>query len=304
MCARVSAKRKSKEAENENKKEAVKKNQSSIQVLKTLKVLMEGNFTMAQIVEKLNENEKEPIFNNSVVSKYINTCRHCGIDIPKIHNTYFVASLPFGLDLSPNEIDLLNDLQVVAGSKMSKSSIKDFRDMISKLSKYSNKRIVRLDEKTEQMTYRLFDTAIMEKRFVELMFRAKAVLKCIPLYISEKKGKPCFVVSYNNKERFIAVERLTGFEILDESFIAGPKSSQEAVFKLTGGLAKRYTLRENEHFLQKNDEETVVSSTVENKRELFERLLRYDKDCEILQPEHYRLEMKETIDNMLANYEE
>ena len=75
-------------------KESLKKNLSSIQVLKTLQVLLQGNYTMQELINKLNTNEETPIFNNSVISKYINTCRYCGIDIPKIHNKYFVASMP------------------------------------------------------------------------------------------------------------------------------------------------------------------------------------------------------------------
>ena len=67
-----------------------KKNNSGIQVIKTLQVLMDDNYTMAELVKKLNMNEKKPIFNHSVVSKYINTCRYCGISIPKIQNRYFI----------------------------------------------------------------------------------------------------------------------------------------------------------------------------------------------------------------------
>ena len=70
---------------------ALKRNQSSMQVLKTLLLLLQDNYTMSELVEQLNLNEKEPIFNNSVVSKYINTCRFCGIEILKIHNKYYVT---------------------------------------------------------------------------------------------------------------------------------------------------------------------------------------------------------------------
>ena len=90
---------------------SVKKNLSSMQVLKTLQVLLQGNFSMSELVERLNRNETEPVFNNSVISKYINTCRFCGIDIPKIHNKYFVASMPFGLELTNSDINLLENLQ-------------------------------------------------------------------------------------------------------------------------------------------------------------------------------------------------
>ena len=52
-----------------NDNQAVKRNQSSMQVLKTLQLLLEDNYTMSELIEKLNEKEDEPIFNNSVVSK-------------------------------------------------------------------------------------------------------------------------------------------------------------------------------------------------------------------------------------------
>ena len=53
---------------------SIKKNLSSMQVLKTLQVLLQGNFTMQELIERLNKSEEEPVFNNSVISKYINTC--------------------------------------------------------------------------------------------------------------------------------------------------------------------------------------------------------------------------------------
>ena len=82
--------------------QAMKKNQASLQVLKTLKVLLEDNYTMSEIVDRLNSQEKEPIFNNSVVSKYINTCRYCGIEISKIRNRYYVIKMPFGINFDIN----------------------------------------------------------------------------------------------------------------------------------------------------------------------------------------------------------
>ena len=43
-------------------KEAVKRNQSSMRVLKTLQLLLEDNYTMSELIHKLNANEKEPVF--------------------------------------------------------------------------------------------------------------------------------------------------------------------------------------------------------------------------------------------------
>ncbi len=286
-------------------KEAVKRNQSSMQVLKTLQLLLEDNYTMTELIHKLNANEKEPIFNNSVVSKYINTCRFCGLDIPKIHNKYFVASLPFGIDLSARELDLIEDLQYSVKNTMSAKADELFSAFLGKLSKYSNKKIIRVEPKTKQQAFELFDRAVAEKRRVNLLFRAKAVFECIPLRIVEKKGKTCFNVIHDGKEKTISAERISGLEIMDRRFQQSDDSTaQDVVFKLKGALAERYTLKENEE-LTKNErpDSITITNRGERKEELFARLLRYDSSCEIIFPLHYREEMKNLLEEMLRNYE-
>lgn len=285
-------------------KEAVKRNQSSMQVLKTLQLLLEDNYTMTELIQKLNANEQEPVFNNSVVSKYINTCRFCGLDIPKIHNKYFVASLPFGIDISARELDLIEDLRYAVKNTMSAKADETFEKFLANLSKYSNKQIIRVEPKTRQKAFELFDKAVAEKRKINLLFRAKAVFECIPLRIVQKKGKTCFNVIHEGKEKVIAADRISGLEIMDRRFAQTDNSSQqEVVFKLKGKLAGTYTLRENEEIMpDSTDGNLVVSNKGEEKDVLFSRLLRYDKSCEILYPLHYREEMKNLLDEMLKNY--
>jgi hypothetical protein len=175
-----------------SKKEvAIKRNLSSMQVIKTLQLLLEDNYTMTELVERLNKDEKEPVFNNSVVSKYINTCRYVGIDIPKIHNRYYVAQVPFGMNITAAELDLLEKLQYTASEKLTKNSIIHFANLMSRINKFSNKHIARVEKKTFKNTCELFERAVEEKRKVVLMFRAKALLECVPLKISESKNQFC-----------------------------------------------------------------------------------------------------------------
>lgn len=288
-----------------NDNQAVKRNQSSMQVLKTLQLLLEDNYTMSELIEKLNEKEDEPIFNNSVVSKYINTCRHCGIDIPKIHNKYFVANLPFGLDLSVRDLDLLEKMQYTAQHNMTSKPNKLLDKFLFRLNKYSNKSIVRVEKKTAELTYEIFDKAVREHRRIVLMFRAKALLECIPISMSENKGKTYFNIIYNGKEKSIDAERISGIEILDKRFKESEASTQLVIFTLKGDLSTRYTLREHEQLLTDNRPEYItVSNTGENKAALLSRLLRYDTSCEIENPVNYRDEMKAILNNMLSSYGE
>ena len=286
------------------KKLSNKKNISSMQVLKTLQVLLQGNYTMQELISMLNENEQEHIFNNSVISKYINTCRACGIEIPKIHNKYFVASMPFGLELESRDTELLERLQNIVRQNMSKKSNKTFDSFIEKLNRFSNKKIARVEKSTYQISVEIFEHAIIEKRKIRLMFRNKTILDCVPLNIAENKNKIFFHVSANDHDRMIDAERITGIEVLSDKFIKN-YSEQVVVYELKTPLAERYCLRENERLLKPFDGNSItVSNHGEDKEILLSRLLRYDDKCEIITPKTYRKEIKDIISSALKNYGE
>ena len=277
-------------------------NISSMQVIKTLQILLQGNFTMNELVDRLNINEKDAIFNNSVVSKYINTCRYCGIEIPKIQNKYFVASMPFGLDLNSNDIDLLEKIQQVVKQNMLKKYCQIFDNMINKLKNYSNKKIIKVDKTTYKMTLEIFENAVCEHRKVKFLYKNGAEYICSPIKIVENENKIFFNVIYKNKDKLINSERVAGLSVLTEKFF--PKMSNITVtYKMKNGLAKRYSLRENEKILQKLENgDIIISNSGEVKEILFSRLFRYDDLCEILTPKQYREEFKNILDSTLNNY--
>ncbi len=278
-------------------------NNSSVQVLKTLKVLMQGEYSMKELISLLNETEKEPIFNNSVISKYINTCRYCGIDIQKINNKYYLATLPFGLKLNQIEVDLLKALQGYIKDEMSVKCSKQVDSFMEKIDHYSNKEILAVNKNQINMTVELFERAISRKSKIKLIFKTGAVLEGIPVKVTYEKGKIYFIV-YNKKSRTIESSRLSGIEILDQRYIEPFNGEQVVVFKLRDGLAKRYEARCNEYIEQNNDGSITVTNRNENKDMLFSRLLRYDNKCEIIRPKAYREEMKNIIDDMLKVYGE
>lgn len=282
-------------------KQVVKRNLSSMQVLKTLLVLMEGNYTMNELTDKLNKNEASPIFNHSVISKYINTCRYLGIDIPKIHNKYFVASLPFGLNLDLRDLELFENLQNIAKEILPEKSLNIFTSFINKLAKYSNKQLVRADRQVPHKVIEMFDRAIQEKRKINLMFKNNTNITCIPVGIVENKGKTFFNIHLEEKEKLYVLDNIVGIEVLPQRF-AKNYTGQVVVYTLTGNLAKRYELRENEQLISKEQDSITISNKGENKEILFSRLLRYDSSCEILHPKHYREEMKQLLNDMLKNY--
>lgn len=283
---------------------AAKKNNSSIQVLKTLLMLLEGDYTMSELVEKLNANEKDDVFNNSVVSKYINTCRQAGIVIPKINNKYFITNLPFGLSFDSKESDLIDYLQNIGDNKLSLLFKKRLSRFIDNLRKYSIRNIMRVDVSVESTVRTKFEGAVCEHRQVRLIYKTREIIDCNPIDIITEKGKIYFVVNYLGKERHIAFERITGLEVLNKKFLIQEEQGQEVVFKLKGGLAKRYSPRENEILTEKTEDYIVITNKDEDKKMLISRLLRYDSLCEVLEPLSFRDEIKNTIKKMLENYGE
>lgn len=287
-------------------KPARKKNASSMQVLKTLSALLEDDFKMEELIDYLNNRESSPIFNNSVISKYINTLRYCGMSIPKINNRYYVVKMPFGLKLEENEITLLSVIQAIVKETMPKQSFKIFDKFIEKINRYSNKKIARIDKKDYKLSFELFQRAIKQRRRVNLIFKNQYELKCIPLSISYDKGKTFFNV-YFKRTRKIDISRLSGIRTLSERFIEPPCNSPTVIFKLKDGLAKRYQIRndyENIVDIAADKSEIVVSNKGEDKEILLSRLMRYDNKCEILTPKSYRDDMKQLIENTLKNYGE
>ena len=290
-----------------NKKEKgipIKRNMSSIQVLKTLQVLIGGDYTMSELIEKLNKNEPKPVFNNSVISKYINTCRQCGIKIPKINNKYYISCLPFGLYISDSEHDLITYLQQCAKDFLSKSANIRFEELIEKLSRYSDKQIETVKGVSVDRIRSMFEQAIKDERKVLLILRDNVCLECIPRDICENNGKFYFHVNHNDMERNIAISRVVGIEISRER-VCKVREEGSVIFKLTGNLAKNYTLRENERIVTNGlpEYESVVNYN-ENTPILLSRLLKYGDLCEVKTPKHIREEFKAMIDKTLANYGE
>ena len=282
-------------------KEPQKKNLSSMQVFKTFQVLLEGEYTMAELIEKLNSKEPDAIFNNSVISKYINTCRFCGIQIPKIHNRYLITDIPFGLHLTDGECDSLNELKIFIETNMSSRVLKIFNKFTEKINRFASKKISKIQKSNSWEFFEIFERAIANKKMVKLLFRNNFNITGIPITIKSAKNKFFAQIHVKGRDRMIDVSRLSGIQILNETF-SGYNPEQEIVFELKDNLAKRYDLRKNEVILSSNSDNISVSNKCNNVSELLSRLLRYDNKCEVKNPKPIREMMKNEIDETLKNY--
>ena len=281
-----------------------KMNIASLQVMKTLLALLENNFSMQELIEYLNKKEKEAVFNNNVLSKYINTCRACGVVIPKIQNKYIIAKMPFGLNLSVDDVDLLIQMQKICRESFSQKINNGFNAFIKNINKYSNKTILKVQKETINISYEAFEKAIIEERKIRLTFKNKSSIDCIPLSITTHQKRTYFRIKENNIEKSIAVDKIIGIEILNEMFKTPDYEHNQAIFEVRGALAHRYNLRENEVLLRQDNNAITIENTGEDMNLLLSRLLRYDSLCEVKAPATYRTEIIKIINDTLANYGE
>ena len=281
-----------------------KMNIASLQVMKTLLALLENNFSMQELIVYLNKKEKEAVFNNNVLSKYINTCRACGVEIPKIQNKYIIAKMPFGLNLSVDDVDLLIQMQKICRESFSRKINNGFNAFIKNINKYSNKTILKVQKETINISYEAFEKAIIEERKIRLTFKNKSSIDCIPLSITTHQKRTYFRIKENNIEKSIAVDKIIGIEILNEMFKTPDYEHNQAIFEVRGALAHRYNLRENEVLLRQDNNAITIENTGEDMNLLLSRLLRYDSLCEVKAPATYRTEIIKIINDTLANYGE
>lgn len=257
---------------------------------------------MQELTALLNENEKDSIFNNSVISKYINTCRYAGMKIPKIYNKYFVTYLPFGLDLNQKEFGVLDELLLSARDCLSAKNYKIYSELNDKIGRFSGRNIANIEQKTNEFSFELFERAINRKRKILLLFKNRKEIECIPLGIEEKDKNTYFKI-FCKKERLINVNRLSGVRMSEKPFVEAYGGETIVIFKLKGKLAKRYETRPHETLSGPDSEGNVtITNKGEPKEALLSRLMRYDNLCEIISPKSYINDMRDIINNALSNY--
>ena len=284
-------------------KEPQKRNLSSIQVFKTLNMLLDGDYTMSELLEKLNANETDAIFNNSVVSKYINTCRFCGFNILKLHNRYFVVDIPFGMKLNDSESDAINELKNIIELNMSNRAIKVFNKFSTRISRFASKKITKIEKNSRTDFFEYFEKAISGRKTVQLLFKNNFNIIGIPLSIKYSKGKAFAHIFDSKKERMIDIARLSGIKVLNNTYYDNYNKEEDVVYILKSSLAKRYEIKKDEQLLKSNEDETLsVLNKCKNKEALLSRLMRYDELCEIVTPISVRKTMKQNINDTLKNY--
>lgn len=275
-------------------------NTSSYRVLKTLQCLFEEDLTMNELIEKLNMSKKVK-YNNFVVSKYVNTCKCCGIDIQKVNGKYALMNVPFGEKFSDEETVLMYDM-MNSDENIKSMHIDD--KLLTKLHLPLCKSSNGLKSSVSYRLIKLFEKSISEKSDVELIYRNNKKCICSPNSIkTDANGKIVFNIISDGGCSDVYPDEIADIKISNKKVRKAKVNTRQVIFELRDELAKRYQLRENEQVLKyKSNGTMVVINKYEDKEKLFRRLMRYDYLCKIVKPKEYAEEFKTIVINTLSNY--
>ena len=276
-------------------------NIASYRVLRTLMCLFEKSLTMDELVEEMKKYVKGT-FNNFVASKYINTCKSCGIDIQKVDGKYTLVNMPVGIKFSKQDAKLMEEIKDYSKNLKVSSDEKIINSLLNKMHLTNLKADVGIKSSKNYRIIKLFERAYNASCGITIVFKDGSSQECTPQAINIKNDRIFFTAKRGKDLQEINPDDIIDIKLDDEN---APKAPDEGVvFELRGKLAKRYQLRENEQLLRSRKADTIViSNKYEDKTQLLHRLMRYDSSCKILKPQSCVDEMKKMIDDSLKNYE-
>jgi len=280
-----------------------KLNIAAYRCMQTLLNLFNQDLSMNDLIDIL-ERDGYGSFNNFVASKYINTCKSCGIDIQKINKKYTLVNLPFNMSFSPAETTLLLEMKEQIEKTRSEKLSQNFASLMNKIHMTYLKSSMGLKSSDNYKNIRVFEKACNAKSVVEITFNNKQSGLYKPEHIRYKNEHIYFIVNSKNGEEQLEANDVLNVKLTDKNVRKTRIVTEEIIYELSGKLAKRYQPRENEMIIKfKKNGSIVVSNKYEDKKDLLKRLMRYDSLCKVLKPDSCVEEMKEIIKNTLKNYD-
>lgn len=279
-----------------------KVNLASLKVLYTLQLLFERDLSMSDLIKyyELYHNE---FISNFVMSKYINTCRYCGIDIKKINHKYTILNFPVGVLFSGAELSLFKELKNCC-EKLKLQSLSDsMQEIVNKINRRSERPISPVSTSAiKDKKIKHFEKACILGQKVKIEFNDGTTLQCEPVDTKIGEDRVILTIFDGTDSRELNPEDISAVNILPQ------KSNSKYIpttvlFELKGKLAKKYQIRDNEQVLRISaGGDLIITNRFEDKTKLLHRLMRYGDNCKIISPKSYVNDMKQLIDDTLSNY--
>ena len=302
------------------KKFKEKYNEGCIKIFTLLKLLYEDRAYYSDVMAIFTEDDEEK--QHVMLNKFLNTLKVFGLKVQKVNNKFELINNPFPLKF---EIDDIKSINIFEKFKQALPTSKIKQDLESLLNTIE----IRFDDKANAILSSIKSTDKSDFSFYYTDFREQIEM-CekicqegfkIKLIYKNKTNEITTIcnakqVIYDAKNAYLRIYKIQEKEIEDITItnIISIKQlpvqtnnielTSTVIFKISGHLAKAYTLKENEYVSEiLEDGSKIIVNKGEPTINLLKRLIRYDYDCVILSPKELRLRMVEMINATLKNYE-
>ena len=261
---------------------------SGIRVLEILKKLVEKPLSKDEIIKLIEDNSStKNIYSKETVSKYLNTFKLLGIDIEKIGDKFYLRTNFNKINLDKKKLETLNFLKNYAlGVHRKEGSIKitelfrlienSFDDeTIKEQAHLGGLRLGRRVSDSSALMIRTFEEYCKDRRRLKIKLKDGRNFSIEPKDIIFKQEK-AFLLGYNLQKREFKEFFLEDIEevtrqpqrALDNNFL------NPVMFRVKGGLAKVYDLREGEQISETHKHKKVILNYAEDRELLARRLFK------------------------------
>ncbi len=300
-----------------------KLNNSCLKLFQILNLLYNDNATYENVVNILNDGDKNKTANNSqvILNKYMNTLKVSGLKIKKVKNKFILESCLYSNEYTYDDLKTINLLL---------NAVKDYPDekTAQNTQRFLNHLILQMSDDDKNTLNTLVNNQDFSFYYSKLKDQIdKCRQYCKKDYVLDviykKQGKDTKIkaqpkdVWFDTKNAYFRLYDMGEKTIIDVelSNILSIKISPKRIlpkeelttisYILKNRLAKTYVVKEYEHANGfDSDGNLIVINKGEPYEELLSRLMRYGKNCEVVYPKFFREKMSELINSTLKNYEE
>lgn len=285
-----------------------------LKIIKILKIMTEKPVNMEEIMSALEDDNN--FVNKETISKYFATLRNAGCDIQKRKNKFYIR-YPI-LNFNDTELNTLSILQKTAYNLCSKKDSDEFLKFLDKLFTLVDKteinyykNILQTSENIniidKELTSKFKDKIETISQFmgttaqkIKITYEDKSY-NIIPLKFHYFKKSIClFAYDCSNKvNKNFSLGNISDIK-QTPSMAQNTDFSLTTTFKIKGRLKNSYLLKEGE-ILSEYGDYAVITNKNEDKEELFNRLLKYGRNCEILYPKSDREKFINLVETLILN---
>lgn len=276
---------------------------SGVKIFDIIEILGKNPKSRKELSENLTLKSKTTKL--ETISKYLRTLRITGFEIiSKKSHPYEILKTPFKITLNKAEQEglyvILKNGEGLFDEKFNpfkyklENLIENAKISYEKGDIYNNKTLKNLRKLNEF----IFDNEIQLKLITD-----KNKINVLIKRIKYKKNG-IFLSFYNSKTKKIEnlnLNEIQKIKSVDKNIPSIFEIKETTTFKIKGKLKQNYILREGES-ARFEDNEIFVSNHLEEKEELFSRLLKYGKNCEIISPKSDRKKFIELLKSTLNHY--